>query len=397
MITNINLLNFKPQLSPKKNDNNISNVFGFNINTSKLAPLKKDTVSFTGLPEYRAAFNNIELCKKLHENAKPANQYLQVVIDKYFSHEVYDEQKNPDGIIAALRARVKGPTSLEGKICDKISSALEPKNKKHFNELIFSPYSEEDIKEHIRDISGARIVVTENHDGAMDKVVDGLCKMIIQENLIIDEIQHNISPDPSAIPYFSDEQLEKIQKAVNIVRQENGLDEIKADVREKETGYMALHLSVDTRYIPKLAKNQGFWSEIQIMGLDVEILKDIEDFCYKWKRDLNISSEKLAYGLFEKMFKDAYDDIEHYPDVQELYRQYTIKAYLAQKNRLPSDNAKDDIKNWAYRYPTIKDCGFEGKIPPILDFNILARIKRDCDDLHNVEINSEAILNEINS
>ena len=32
----------------------------------------------------------------------------------------------------------------------------------------------------------------------------------------------------------------------------------------------------------------------------------------------------------------------------------------------------------------------------ILDFNILARIKRDCDDLYYVEHNTEQILAEIN-
>ena len=396
MISNISFLNFQSQSSQIKSNNNNSKVLNFNIKAPKLAPLAQDTISFTGLSEYKAAFNNIELCKKIHQCAKPANQYLQDVLEKYFAQDVYDEKTNPRGGIAPISARVKSPESIEEKVSDKISSTFKAVKEEDFYEKIFSPHSEKGIKDKIRDISGARIVVTEAFDNVMDKVVDNLCAMIREESLIVDEIQNHTSPDSKADSYFTDEQLKKIQDAVNEVRADNGLDEIEVDTDTTKTGYMALHLSIDTRYIPKLAKNQGFWSELQIIGSDVELLKDIEDFCYKLKKGMSIHSQDVAYKPFEEMFLNAYNDTEHYPNVQEAFRQYTIKAYLAQKKRLPSDDIKDDTTSWAYRYPTIKDCGFEGQIPPILDFNILARIKRDCDDLHNVEINSRSIVDKIN-
>ena len=44
----------------------------------------------------------------------------------------------------------------------------------------------------------------------------------------------------------------------------------------------------------------------------------------------------------------------------------------------------------------LEECGFKDKLPPILDFNILARIKRDCDDIYYVEKEVESILTEIN-
>lgn len=394
MISNISFLNFKSQLNPI--NNNSSKVLNFNIKAPKLAPLAQDTISFTGLSEYKAAFNNIEICKRLHENAQPANQYLQSVLDKYFSQDVYDENNNPNGIIAPIQARVKSPESIEEKVSDKISSAFRQTNESKFYRKIFSPHSEKGIKENIRDISGARIVVTEAQGNVMDRVVDNLCRMIRHENLVIEEIENHISPEEGSASYFTDAQLKKIEDAVNDVRSDNGLEGIDFKIDKTKTGYMALHLSVDTRYAPKFYKNQGFWSELQIIGSDVELLKEIEDFCYKLKKGMSIHSADIAYKPFEEMFLNAYNDTENYPDVKEAFRQYTIKAYLAQKDRLPSGEAEDDTTNWAYRYPTIKDCGFEGKIPPILDFNILARIKRDCDDLHNVEVNSEKIMSNIN-
>ena len=396
MISNISFLNFNSQSSPIKSANNNSKVLNFNLKAPKLAPLAQDTISFTGLSEYKAAFNNIELCKKIHENAKPANQYLQEVLEKYFAQDVYDERTNPNGGIAPIRARVKSPESIEEKVSDKISSTFKSVKEEDFYKKIFSPHSEKGIKDKIRDISGARIVVTEAFDNVMDKVVDNLCAMIRGEGIIIEEIQNHTSPDSSAGSYFTDEQLKKIQDAANEVRVDNGFKKIEAKTNPTQTGYMALHLSVDTTYAPKYPKYQGFWSELQIIGSDVELLKDIEDFCYKLKKGMSIRSEDVAYKPFQEMFLSAYNDIEHYPNVQEAFRQYTIEAYLAQKKRLPSDNIQDDTKSLAYRYPTIKDCGFEGQIPPILDFNILARIKRDCDDLYNVETNSKSIVDKIN-
>ena len=64
--------------------------------------------------------------------------------------------------------------------------------------------------------------------------------------------------------------------------------------------------------------------------------------------------------------------------------------------RKPSNDAEDNTKDWAYKFPTIKECGFEGKLPPILDFNILARIKRDCDDIYRVQKEVDDILAKIN-
>ena len=392
MINNISFLNFKSNLQSAKQKNYQTNAFGLNGNN--LRPLAKDTVSFTGVVEYKAALNNRDVCESIHEKAKPTNEYLKGVLEQYFGQDVYDKEKNPIGVIAPIQARVKSAESIEEKVSDRIREALES-TKGDIKDKIFSPRSEMQIKKHIRDISGARIVVKEAHGNVMDRVVDDLCRMIEEENLIIDQIENHISPDKDAIPYFTPEQLERIEESIDFVRELNGLENIDIEPKQSKSGYMALHLSIDTRQSPKLRSQQGYWSELQIIGSDVELLKDIEDFCYKLKKGMAIKADDAAYKPFEQLFLNAYND-KNYPEVKEAFKQYTIKAYQIQRNRRPSQKPMDDTTNWAYKYPTIKECGLEGKIPPVLDFNILARIKRDCDDIYKVENTAQQIIAEIN-
>lgn len=397
MLNNINFLSFKSNtnaLSKINKKNNQTNVF--KINGSNLKPLNKDTVSFTGVVEYKAALNNKDVCQKLHQDAKATNDCLKAILEQYFGGLVYDENLNPNGIIEPVQARVKSADSIEEKVSDKIRDALESKDD-DIRDKIFAPRNEKAIKGRVRDISGTRIVVSEAFGEAMESVVDNLCRMIEDENLIIDQIENHTSPSDDAIPYFNSEQLQKIEESINLVREVNGLDSIIIEEKSSKTGYMALHLSIDTRQVPKLRKQQGFWSELQIIGSDVAMLKDIEDFCYKLKKGMAIKSEDISYKPFEQFFLDAYNDVEHYPDVKEAFKEYTIQAYKGQRNRRPSDEEADDSTNWAYKYPTIKECGLEGKIPPVLDFNILARIKRDCDDLYYVENNMREILDNLNT
>ena len=158
---------------------------------------------------------------------------------------------------------------------------------------------------------------------------------------------------------------------------------------------MALHISINSKSKPSSCDDpiyQGFYSELQIIGSDVAMLKDIEDFCYKLKKGMSIKSGDLAYKPFQEMFLNAYT-----PKVERYFKEYTKRAYKKQRERKPSSNKQDNIKDWAYKYPTIKECGLEDTGPAILDFNILARMKRDCDDLHLIEYGSKKILAELDA
>lgn len=393
MINNISFLNFKSNSQSLK----LNKIQNNNLSTTApgLAPLAKDTISFSGNVEYRAAINNAELCAEIHDEAIFVNQWLEDTLKKYFENDIYDDKKNPNGNIETIQARVKTGNSIEEKISDKIRAALESSG--DIKEKIFSPYNEKAIKKNIRDISGGRIVIKNAHDGEMDKVVDNLCKMISEERLIVDEIEYHKSPDSKVDQYFTDKQLGKISEAINKIRKANKLPLIKAKTKKSDSGYMALHLSLNTTKKPNDVDEiyQNFYSELQIIGSDVAMLKDIEDFCYKLKKGLEIKSGNIAYTPFEQLFLQAWNSPDK-KNVQKYFEEYTIAAYRLQRNRRPSKDVQDNTKDWAYKFPTIEECGFKDKLPPILDFNILARIKRDCDDLYYVENHAQEILDNIN-
>lgn len=408
MINNISFLNFKSKLQTNNQKNVINN---FASRPSNITPLPCDTISFSGNQQinnrhehdflnrnndWRKVLKCEEASKAVSENAKPTNEYLKKIVETYFNSLLYDKTTNPKGAIEALRARAKSADSLAEKIANKIEAAFAS-NKGDIKEKIFTTRSEEEIKQNIKDISGARIVVREEIGGVMNDVVDNLCKMIEEENLIITEIENHLCSEANNPSYFSEEQLKKIETAANRVRKENGYEDIQYKSAPSKTGYTALHIGIDTRYVAKLRKHQGYYSELQILGSDVELLKDIEDFCYKLKKGMGVKSHDVAYTPFEKFFLDAYTDTENYPDVQNAFAKYTNQAYKAQRNRRPSCDKEDDTKDWAYKYPTIEECGLKGEIPPMLDFNILARIKRDCDDLYYIENHLDEILGRVNS
>ena len=372
-----------------------------------MQPLTADTISF-GKKEKQgnyidnealmAAIHNDEICEQVHRDAQDAKQYLHDIILKYFGGYICDKD-NPNGIIEPLQSRVKTAGSIKEKVIKKYARTLLPKlepNKKVRPYMTtFNPFSKEGIKENIRDVAGCRVVVKEAFGSTMDTLVDELCTLIREEELIIEEIENHISTDKGVEPYFTEAQLNKIKQVVNEVRLANSLPTIDVKKTDFGTGYMALHLDVDTTNVGRRKDNRGFYTELQILGSDVAMLKDIEDLCYKLKDNKSIKQNHPSFTPFERFFQEAYTNEEDYPKIKEAYQEYTKKAYQAQRNRRPHDgDVKDDITDWAYAYPTIEECGLKDKIPPILDFNNLARLKRDCDDLMYVYNNAQQILDD---
>lgn len=456
------------------NFTNFNNIFKANqINQQRisrftypnLAPLPKDTVSFSGRSELVASDMSdaptTHNCFKTEINAEPAAHYLEKVLEKYIlPYTVKPKEKKAEKPLdATISTRIKGSTSIREKVVSKhgklykkeykafIGSFLDELSKnfelkknikeedvqscikeilKNNDDTRYTPYSNvpfmvdsllrmlhecafievcdfdsseyknamismidnvensyvsqvldengdyikpstiAGIKYYANDIVGSRIILEDSNPRYIELVFEGLQRAVKDGLLKITSIENNI-PDENNLPegtdisdyqYATDKQLKDFARNTNA--------ELITNVTK--TGYISLHVNVDLS--DEIFKScydgifNGYTGEIQILGRDVERLKNIEDLCYKLKD--NKSVYKRVYEPFQKHFVPLYR--EHAADFDE----YTYRLYLAQRA-----NSK---KKKSTTFPPPSALGFtEEQIPPQLDFNRLAIKKQDCD------------------
>lgn len=237
---------------------------------------------------------------------------------------------------------------------EEYSSEVASKDKK-----LIMPDSIEGIKHYANDIVGARIVLNDKTPECAEKLMFALTKAVQSGALKITSVE-NIIPDQKFLLkktnmydylYFTERQFKPLEKATGI--------QVKDKV--SKTGYMAVHINIDLsdddvyRNTPEC---NGFQGEIQIIGRDVERLKEIEDLCYKLKTNKKLKG--CGYPTFKDSFS-AYND-----ENKEIFDEYTYYCYL--KQRVASPNRRGPF------LPSIKELGFEKSLPQSLDFNNL----RDC-------------------
>ena len=235
------------------------------------------------------------------------------------------------------------------------------------NGTYVKPSSIAGIKRYANDIVGSRIILEDSNPRYIELVFDALKRASDDGLLKITSIENNI-PSKDNLPagttiedyqYATDEQLKDFAKATGA----------ELDTNITKTGYIALHINVDLSddmFKPYGGIFNGFTGEIQIMGRDVEQLKDIEDLCYKLKDNKN--AYKRVYEPFKQHFKPLYD--KH----KDAFDEYTYKLYLAQRAKTKRKTSSPLM------FPTAVELGYtEEQIPSSLDFNRLAIKKCDCD------------------
>ncbi len=453
MYININKVNFLNFNSVNKNRQNI-------LKYPNLAPLSKDTVSFTGrgklIAESMVDAPPERTCRQVEQNAEPARFYLENVLDKYLKPLTQESSySNPkDFPVLVYTTRIKKSTSIREKVvskyskvynseADEFSSRVVDELMKYFDfsngitreDLIkevkkniaskvppyefvsyylsrimselgndkildLSKYSDERIKQiidqitdmfedtpksqHIEgstyidpttikgvkhyanDIVGARITMKESDPEYTRLVLSALRNAVDDGLLKITSIENNL-PDPKKLPagkeisdyaYAKEYQLKSLAKAADA----------KLIRNKSKSGYLGIHINIDLSSPIFSCYNgifDGYTGEIQILGTDVEQLKDVEDLCYKLKDDKNAIQAK--YKPFKTHFKTFYND-----KTKDAFEDYTYSLYLAQRS-LPPYSKRSDV------FPTIEELGFGGKVPKELDFNYLKKLKEKCD------------------
>ena len=254
-------------------------------------------------------------------------------------------------------------------VCTQIINSFESDEDSDKENVYINPQSISGIKHYANDVVGARIVLADSKNQDTAKILSALKKAVENGEIKITSVESNL-PDPKKLPegmsvsdyeYASHETLRRFADETNS----------KLEEHKSKTGYLAIHLNIEFT-APELSyykdKFKGYSGEIQIIGRDVLQLKEVEDLCYKIKDNKNAIHR--GYQTFVDYFKKYYKD-----DIKEAFDDYTYALYLAQRALGPEER-KDNS------FPSIKELGFENRVPEELDFNKLKKIKDGCDVIY---------------
>lgn len=325
------------KINPLKLTNNLTNNHTSQLKANAFPatkPLPYDSVSFKGGEKHMNSRSNAVthgLAQQIYAEAEPVMRDFNSKLLKYFGPLIANEG-HPDRPLAykkGLSVRIKTPAS----ICEKTAS-LGLKNKN-------------EIKEELGDIIGARLVLRDSTQ--TDEVLKKLIEGVKNNDIKIFEIE-NYRPEPK-YAYFSKKQLDNLEKVCNKMRT-NGVTRAETSI---PSGYTAVHFSV---YL-----NDGFKGEIQLMGIDVEQVKEIEDMLYKLKNNKSLTPK---YKIIEEHLKE----LKTNKPLQRAITAYSKEQYIAARQREPygikSKRATKFLPAPAY-------------VPPEYDFNTLYRMKTTCD------------------
>ena len=353
------------------------------IYAPKLAPLSADCVSFTGARSLNHtlydSFQNETQCKNVADNAQIAKINLQKTLNRALGDFTgIKGKKNNTELIESIKVRIKTPESIR----EKVVSVLEDAIINHIPQGFINPNDEEDIKNGLTDIVGARIVLKTADPKKNADIIKALIDQIKCSALKVKKIDLMIAEGTNATnyPYFEWNDLKKLESEINKIKERNGENPISIKPVHTKTGYTGLHIDVDltsdNKFMPKYA---GYSGEIQILGSNVAEFKELEDLCYKVYQDKDIKGGDVAYLPFQEQLKKQIKD----KSTKEAWINYTKEAYIIQVQK-DTDLAKGIETKSKNKFPSIADCSMQGKIPSSLDFNILNKFKVKCDELEQL-------------
>lgn len=345
------------------------------INTSNLAPLKADTVSFTGRKPhgsnpiegyyaqsletngrtvaeadnasakrmnhraYSAYRDLLPLANDVNKQAKKAQSSFEIsmcifdslVDDGYKSNKQYKP-------IAQKTIRVKSPQSIAKKMAVKVAE-LQRKNNGYD-----VPVSQAFIKSELHDLLGARLILANGTRAEVNTVINRLIESV--ENGHGPKIK-TIKNYGSSNKYLSPSKLEELQCASYKI-----YGHYPEVINKKKTsGYTATHIIIEV--------NNGIDAEIQILGRGVARVKEIDDICYKGLQGKAISGMPDVSKALKAVSRD--------PDLKKEFDKYITSAYeLARTewDKLPDKELKKR------KFPPINT----NILPPCLDFNNIAAL-----------------------
>lgn len=216
-------------------------------------------------------------------------------------------------------------------------------NKKSITSIIEKMLSggkknEKDARAEIQDAIRARIVLTNGSKAEGDAIFNEIINAVKKGKLEIKEIK-NYATD-GEMQYVSSKMIKKLKRTIDEVQGGHSCDSL---TKQKSTGYNAVHI------IFKI--DDEFDGELQIMGKNVERLKDTEDVFYKLGHNKHVSKR---FDTIRKKYNALYE--KNPSKLKTALESYTREAYLYERKKelglvkdlysgkfLPLDTSKYDL------------------------------------------------------
>lgn len=304
---------------------------GWKVNTNKAVKASKKKVSDFWNPE---ATNFEEIIKLCGNFEKPFEKFMWDL--KQAMRPFVSTESNPSNAIIA------GKKGIHGRVKSPYSTAIKANDRELF---------EIDEIERMGDVGGARIVLRTGDQADTAKVFTGLRELVKKGYKILEIENYRFSVKES---YVS-------QKTLNVFeafcKKYNQYPAITS--RPIENSYNAVHLSIE---LP-----DGKVIELQILGRDVEHVKDVEDFFYKYRCNKKFDEK---YAPIQEIFDRLMPKLDDFQ--KTTLARYIKDSYEHAKQIQPKTNKQ--------KWSLYKDfLPFPYSLPKELSFENLHRMKLKCD------------------
>lgn len=341
--------------------------------------LNHDCVSFRATPKLLESRKNqipMNLARQIHEIAKKD----QVKIQKYMDDLLGDllvTNYNPNNLVTILKGRSKTPKSIREKAA---TNTWE---------------SKEEILANMTDLNGMKIVLRDGRRSGVNAVLERFMKEIEAGNLELIEIENKrpeITKNQEFMRLFAEEKgigqdngkgnnkrkinkadlnqlfdyaapetLERLRDIAEAKYPKRIVNYVIADYTKMN--YPALHLLLK---LPGMSRT----FEVQIMGHDVALYKDLDDIIYKI---LN-NKEVEGYGPIAKIIRPLNEPGNK--AIKDAFNEYRSQVFLNQRSKDPRIRGSEEYTE--YFLPLTQ--GIEdSRLRNMLDINNLYKLKLECD------------------
>lgn len=361
----------------------------FSFKGSNLAPLKQDTISFGA----KKRFSSEEIAKRIglrteNDNIKMQTRSLddkrlkskERTISNGLANVISEEAKSDTKALKGKLTKItKNLMSQKGELCtkDRPIYALEFRTKEgnSIREKASQKKltSKEQVKRQLTDIIGARIILGDGMLGGGNLVISKLTEAVNEGKLKVIEVENHVPADKK-YQYASQTVLRQLAKASS---DKYGI-ECAERITVNASGYPAIHMLVE---FP-----DGYIGEIQILGHDVAIFKDLEDVPHKVLLGKSVDSK---YDKIKELLSPmiALDGDLNTPEnikrakLRSEYSAYTAAAYKHERTKGPV--GKKSAAHMIPTFYTIEEFKKTQKrkihLKPEWDFNNLYRLKTQAD------------------